>query len=162
PQEFRCIWKIRMAWTEAPYSRFQSAREKPAEMNLPRATSLLIVSVFLSGGVPAQNQSSAASSTATVKPEDLLQSPVGENWTSYNGDYTGRRYSVLHQIDTGNVHKLRAAWVFHPGNSQNLETTPVVIRGVMFITSANDVFAVDARTGRQLWHYHRPISSGLL
>jgi alcohol dehydrogenase (cytochrome c) len=97
-----------------------------------------------------------------VTPEDLLARPVGENWTSYNGDYTGRRYSELKEINKSNVSQLRAAWVFHPGNSQRLEATPVVVRGVMYVTSANDVFALDARTGRSLWHYTRPISSGLL
>jgi alcohol dehydrogenase (cytochrome c) len=99
---------------------------------------------------------------SAVAPEDLLATPVGANWTSYNGDYTGRRYSALREIDSGNVQQLRAAWVFHPGNSQSLQATPVVIRGVMFVTSANDVFALDGRTGRQLWHHHRPVSSGLL
>jgi alcohol dehydrogenase (cytochrome c) len=92
----------------------------------------------------------------------LLAQPVGANWTSYNGDYTGRRYSALNEITKSNVSQLRAAWVFHPGNSQRLEVTPVVVRGVMYITSANDVFALDARTGRAVWHYQRPISSGLL
>src|SRR5262245_2904270 len=104
----------------------------------------------------------APTSVTTVSPEDLLTSPVGANWTSYNGDYTGLRYSTLREINPTNVHQLRAAWVFHPGNSQNLEVTPVVIRGVMYVTSANDVFALDARSGRQLWHYGRPVSSGLL
>ena len=104
----------------------------------------------------------APTSVTTVNPEDLLTSPVGANWTSYNGDYTGRRYSTLREINPANVHQLRAAWVFHPGNSQNLEVTPVVIRGVMYLTSANDVFALDARSGRQIWHYRRPVSSGLL
>jgi len=97
-----------------------------------------------------------------VKAEDLLTSPVGESWPSYNGDYTGRRFSSLREINKANVGRLRAAWVFHPGNSQRLEATPVVIRGVMYVTSANDVFALDARTGRTLWHYSRPVSSGLL
>jgi alcohol dehydrogenase (cytochrome c) len=97
-----------------------------------------------------------------VYAEDLLTKPVGENWPSYNGDYTGRRFSSLSEINSTNVIQLRAAWVFHPGNSQRLEATPVVIRGVMYVTSANDVFALDARTGRALWHYSRPISSGLL
>ncbi len=82
--------------------------------------------------------------------------PVGENWPSYNGDYSGRRFSSLREINKANVAQLRAAWVFHPGNSQRLEATPVVIRGVMYVTSANDVFALDARTGRSLWHYSRP------
>jgi alcohol dehydrogenase (cytochrome c) len=97
-----------------------------------------------------------------VSAEDLLTRPVGANWTSYNGDYTGRRFSSLHEINAKNVGQLGAAWVFHPGNSQRLEATPVVIRGMMYVTSANDVFALDARTGRALWHHERPVSSGLL
>jgi alcohol dehydrogenase (cytochrome c) len=110
----------------------------------------------------AQQGQSHVSTVTTVAAEDLLARPVGANWTSYNGDYTGRRYSSLREINVGNVSELRAAWVFHPGNSQNLEVTPVVFHGIMFVTSANDVFALDARTGRALWHYRRPISSGLL
>lgn len=97
-----------------------------------------------------------------VNAQDLLASPVGADWTSYNGDYTGRRYSALLEINSTNVNQLRAAWVFHPGNSENLEATPVVVRGVMFVTAANDVFALDARTGRQVWRHSRPLSSGLL
>jgi alcohol dehydrogenase (cytochrome c) len=97
-----------------------------------------------------------------VTAVDLNAQPVRENWTSYNGDYTGQRYSRLQQINIANVSNLRAAWVFHPGNTQNLEVTPVVVRGLMYITASNDVFALDAQTGRELWHYHRPISSGLL
>ena len=62
-----------------------------------------------------------------VTAEDLLARPVGENWTSYNGDYSGRRYSGLKEINKSNVSQLRAAWVFHPGNSQRLEATPVVV-----------------------------------
>ena len=114
--------------------------------------------------VPALGQqvSSPATVSQRVTAEDLATQPVGENWTSYNGDYTGRRYSSLQHVNTSNVAGLKAAWVFHSGNSQNLEVTPVVVRGLMFITSSNDVFALDARTGRQLWHYHRPVSSGLL
>ena len=99
---------------------------------------------------------------AAVSSEELLARPVGANWISYNGDYTGRRYSGLQEINLSNAAQLRAAWVFHPGNSQRLEVTPVVVRGVMYVTSANDAFALDARTGRALWHYQRPISSGLL
>ena len=116
---------------------------------------------ILSGQALSGQEHSPLPATA-VRAEDLLASPPAANWASYNGDYTGRRYSALGEISPANVHHLRAAWVFHPGNSQNLEATPVVIRGVMFVTSANDVFTLDARTGRQLWHYSRPVSSGLL
>ena len=112
--------------------------------------------------VMAQQGQSTVTGVVDVRAEDLLARPVGANWTSYNGDYTGQRYSSLSEITVTNVSRLRAAWVFHPGNSQNLEATPVVIRGIMFVTSANDVFALDARTGRSLWHYQRAVSSGLL
>jgi alcohol dehydrogenase (cytochrome c) len=128
-------------------------------MKVPGVVFFALFAVLSGCPLAAQEHSTG---TISVRAEDLLASPVGANWTSYNGDYTGRRYSALHEINTTNVHRLRAAWVFHPGNSQNLEATPVVIRGVMFVTSANDVFALDARSGRQLWHYHRPVSSGLL
>jgi len=132
-------------------------------MKMHRARLYAIVAVLFCGPVIGQQPIGQQSSGVTaVRAEDLLASPVGANWTSYNGDYTGRRYSALREISAANVHQLRAAWVFHPGNSQNLEATPVVVRGVMFVTAANDVFALDARTGRQLWQYHRPVSSGLL
>jgi len=122
----------------------------------------LLAAACCGGSALDQQISSPAKVSQQVSAEDLTAQPVGENWTSYNGDYTGRRYSSLQHINTSNVARLKAAWVFHPGNSQNLEVTPVVVRGLMFITSSNDVFALDARTGRQIWHYHRPVSSGLL
>jgi alcohol dehydrogenase (cytochrome c) len=131
-------------------------------MKLPRVafiTCVLAGSAALVSLAAQQTQSAAENG---VRAEDLLKVPVGENWTSYNGDYTGRRYSSLRQINLATVPRLRTAWVFHPGNSQNLEVTPVVVNGVMFVTAANDVFALDASTGRAVWHYQRSVSSGLL
>jgi alcohol dehydrogenase (cytochrome c) len=129
---------------------------------MPGALTLIfLLSLGAPAGVAQQGQSPVSAAT-TVGADDLLAQPVGADWTSYNGDYSGRRYSSLKEITSSNVAQLTAAWVFHPGNSQRLEVTPVVIRGIMYITSANDVFALDARTGRALWHYQRPISSGLL
>jgi alcohol dehydrogenase (cytochrome c) len=106
--------------------------------------------------------SSAVSATIDVQPSQLEATPVGENWLSYNGDYTGRRYSGLREINTSNVSRLRAQWVFHAPNSSHLEVTPVVVDGVMFLTSANDAYALDAQTGRTIWHYSRPITEGLI
>src|SRR3954453_12900363 len=76
----------------------------------------------------AQAARPPANSALNVSAEDLLARPVGENWPSYNGDYTGRRFSSLREINKSNVSRLRAAWVFHPGNTQRLEATPVVVR----------------------------------
>lgn len=97
-----------------------------------------------------------------VRAADLLVVPPSSNWPSYNGDYTGRRYSSLGQINTSNVGQLRAEWVFHSRNSSSMEVTPVAMNGVMFVTSANDGFALDARTGRVIWHYARPVTEGLV
>ena len=104
---------------------------------------------------------SLSATAVNVSAEDLV-AQAGANWASYNGDYTGRRYSSLREINLQNVAQLRASWVFHPGNSERLEVTPVVFKGIMYVTSANDAFALDARTGRMVWHYKRLVSTGLL
>jgi alcohol dehydrogenase (cytochrome c) len=134
----------------------------------PKVCRLLIAATCCTASSFAQQTATSPTPPAPisvapqVNADDLRAQPVAEDWTSYNGDYSGGRYSSLKQINASNVAQLNAAWVFHPGNSQNLEVTPVVIRGLMYITSSNDVFSLDARTGRQLWHYHRPVSPGLL
>jgi alcohol dehydrogenase (cytochrome c) len=102
------------------------------------------------------------STDINVRSEDLLAQPPAANWISYNGDYSGRRFSSLTEIDTANVAQLRAQWVFHAHNSNRLEVSPVVVNGMMFVTAANDAFALDARTGRAIWHHTRAISNGLV
>jgi alcohol dehydrogenase (cytochrome c) len=97
-----------------------------------------------------------------VQQSDLLQKQARDNWVSYNGDYTGRRFSGLDQVTPANVIHLAAKWIFHTQNPGVLEMTPVVINGVMFITGSNDAYALDAETGRLLWHHERGVSSGLV
>src|SRR5436305_6952061 len=97
-----------------------------------------------------------------VRSEDLLAQPPGANWSSYSGDYSGRRYSGLSEIIPANVAQLRAQWIFHVSNTNWLENTPIVVNGIMFVTASNDAFALDARTGRVIWHHQRPTSDGLI
>ncbi len=97
-----------------------------------------------------------------VQQSDLLQKQAAENWVSYSGDYSGTRHSRLTQISPANVGRLTAQWVFHPRVVSPLEVTPVVVAGVMFVTSANDAYALDAKTGKVLWHHTRAISQGLV
>jgi alcohol dehydrogenase (cytochrome c) len=97
-----------------------------------------------------------------VQQSDLIQKRLADNWVSYNGDYSGRRFSSLTQITPANVGRLTAQWVFHPRTVSPLEVTPVVVAGVMFVTSANDAYALDARTGKVLWHHIRAVSRGLV
>lgn len=97
-----------------------------------------------------------------VTSSDLAQPALRGNWLSYNGDTTGRRFSSLAQITPANVHRLAAQWVFHPRTVSPLEVTPVVAAGVMFVTSANDAYALDAQTGILLWHHFHPVTPGLV
>ncbi|MGH9684362.1 MAG: pyrroloquinoline quinone-dependent dehydrogenase [Candidatus Acidiferrales bacterium] len=122
------------------------------------------ICAFVAGFGIAQDESAEAiSATIDVHPKELRRQPPGSNWLSYNGDYTGRRYSGLDQINTTNVNKLRAEWVFHvPQAESELEVTPIVVNGIMLMTSGNDAFALDARTGSMIWHYSRAVSEGLI
>jgi alcohol dehydrogenase (cytochrome c) len=84
------------------------------------------------------------------------------DWTSYNGQASGSRYSPLTHINKGNVSKLTAKWIFSLPNTAPLQVTPVVAAGVMYVTSANECYALDAGTGRQIWRYQRPRTKGLI
>ena len=81
-----------------------------------------------------------------------------ENWLTYGGTYNAWRYSPLDQVNRDNVTDLAAAWVFQTGVVDGgFSCTPLVADGVMYITSSwNRVFAIDAVTGEELWHYYHP------
>jgi alcohol dehydrogenase (cytochrome c) len=127
-----------------------------------KALARALLLALLSFSAAAQQGQAPVVVDVNVSADDLGAQPPAANWTSYNGDYTGRRYSALHEITAQNVMQLRASWIFHSSNSERLEVTPVVVGGVMYVTSANDAFALDARTGRVIWHHQRPMSAGLL
>ncbi len=81
-------------------------------------------------------------------------------WPTYNGDYSGRRYSVLHQIDQSNVGRLKIEWMYHvPVGPQRgvggptIKSTPLMVGGVLYFTIPDHIFAVNARTGEQIWQY---------
>jgi alcohol dehydrogenase (cytochrome c) len=84
------------------------------------------------------------------------------DWPSYNGQTNGSRYTTLSQITKANVGGLRPKWMFNINNTSPLQGTPVVVDGVMFVTTANQCFALDAGTGRQIWHYSRPRTRNLI
>jgi alcohol dehydrogenase (cytochrome c) len=84
------------------------------------------------------------------------------DWPTYNGAVTGNRYSTLDQIKTTNVARLGAKWIFSLPNTARLQVTPVVSEGVMYVTSANECYALDAGSGRQIWHYKRLRTASLI
>jgi alcohol dehydrogenase (cytochrome c) len=91
--------------------------------------------------------------------QDLLNraGDDGNNFLLTNGDYNQLRYYPNRQINRTNVHRLRPAWIFQTEVRESMETSPIVINGIMYVTTSfSHVYALDARTGQELWHYkHR-------
>jgi len=84
------------------------------------------------------------------------------DWTTYHGDVSGNRYTTMTQIDKSNVARLAPRWVFPmPNVAGSVETTPLVVDGVMYVSSANEAWAIDAGNARQLWHFQRQRTKGV-
>jgi len=131
------------------------------------ATPLLVVPVLLSG----QGQG--------ITHEQLLK-PLGESWLTYSGDYTGKRYSSLKQINDATVKHLSLAWIstttagpgggrgggagtvqvgghgtgdFPGGGAPTIKGTPLMVDGTLYVSAPDNAWAIDARDGRELWRY---------
>jgi alcohol dehydrogenase (cytochrome c) len=91
-----------------------------------------------------------------------ITDPRPGDWPTYHGHLSGNRHSPLSGINTQNVAHLAPAWMFPISNSRRLEVTPVVVDGVMYVTTANGAYALDARSGRPVWHYARPLTKGVI
>src|SRR2546422_10147595 len=92
--------------------------------------------------------------------QEMLNAALDDerNWIHPNKDYTQTRYSKAAQINTSNVAKLRPAFVFQTAVVESMEVSPIVVDGVMFITTSYDhVYAVDGASGQELWHYKHPM-----
>src|SRR5688572_21109888 len=83
------------------------------------------------------------------------------DWPSYNGDTRGYRYSSNAQINTSNASKLGPKWLFNLPTTARLQGTPIVVEGVMYVTSGNECYALDAGSVRQIWHYQRARTKGV-
>src|SRR5215467_8309485 len=119
------------------------------------ARGILVVLVFLLFFSPFHpfTLSASLSAQSGLDPDVLLK-PATDAWPSYNGDYSGRRYSTLAQITTANVSALSLAWMAPlASGGGGLKGTPLQIGGVMYISTTDNAYALDARTGRELWHF---------
>ena len=88
--------------------------------------------------------------------------PQAGAWPTYHGSPSGNRFSPLDQINATTIHSLAPKWMFTiQGAPRALQMTPVVVDGVMYVTSVNEAYALDARSGRSIWHYSRPRTQGL-
>jgi alcohol dehydrogenase (cytochrome c) len=86
----------------------------------------------------------------------------GTPWPAYNGDPRGNRYTTLAEIDKTTVSRLAPKWMFTLPNADGLQVTPVVADGIMYVTAVNECYALDAGSGRQIWHYRRERTRGAI
>jgi len=92
----------------------------------------------------------------------LNSSKEPQNWITYSGDYAGRRFSALNEVNTANARSLVAKWVYQTGATGKFETTPLVVDGILYATGQDDrAFALDARTGRPVWMYQRQLPADI-
>ncbi len=90
----------------------------------------------------------------SLDPADLVKPPA-DSWPLYHGDYSGRRHTSLAQITPRNVANLTLAWASQTNQAARIKSSPLLVDGVLFFTVPDNVWAVDARSGRMIWHYHR-------
>ncbi|MGA2135678.1 MAG: PQQ-binding-like beta-propeller repeat protein [Bryobacteraceae bacterium] len=90
-----------------------------------------------------------------------IAQPKAGDWPTYHGQLSGNRYSTLTQITPQNVARVAPRWMFPIHGARHLEVTPIVVDGLMYVTNVNAAWALDAATGREIWHYERPRSKGL-
>ena len=117
----------------------------------------------LSWTAHAQETGTGATTTTKAMPKApsqitaaMLDGAGGDpkNWIHPNGSYAQTRYYPGTQINAGNVGKLRPAFVFQTAVLESMETAPIVVDGVMFLTTSfNHVYAINAATGEEYWHY---------
>jgi PQQ-dependent dehydrogenase (methanol/ethanol family) len=115
---------------------------------------------FLSGlKGPGTGALTEPQTPATPAEIEVVVHPKEGDWPTYNGTLDGNRNSSLSEVNLSNVAKLQLQWTF-PIPFNGLETTPVVVDGVMYATGNNQVYALSGKTGREIWRYERPKTTG--
>ena len=113
----------------------------------------------LASAQEVKQDAKSASGNATISPvtQDQLNKAdtSASNFLLTNGNYAQTRFYPAKQIDRNNVKNLHVAWIFQTDVKESLETSPIVVDGVMYVTTSfSHVYALDAKTGVQLWHYN--------
>src|ERR1700730_3743731 len=122
-------------------------------MNFLKANFILAVSAIFACVSPYVMLAQGAS-------EQVLLHPSADSWPGYHGDYSGRRHSSLTQITPQNVKNLGLAWAFQTDQTTPIKSSPLLVDGILYFTVPDNVWAVDARSGHQIWHYLYPPNKG--
>src|SRR5438132_13462727 len=121
-------------------------------------------------GLPLALSAGAAALTPQQTPPPLVTSqeigegltPDGSQWLTFGGNYSNQRHSPLTQITPANVNRLVPQWTFQTGTLGNFETTSLFRDNILYVTGPQNVaWAIDARTGRQIWRYRRELQPNL-
>jgi PQQ-dependent dehydrogenase (methanol/ethanol family) len=131
---------------------------------------LAIIAGFAGSAIAAEIEGQAATTVATPVPDNMLK-PVTQqlldaaegdanNWLHSNMGYSNNRFHPADQIHTRNVKSLRPVFLFQTEVKESMETAPIVVNGVMYVTTSyNHVYALDAVTGKEFWHYKHKMGS---
>jgi len=128
-------------------------------MLLASAAALVLAGVV---GANAQSEvkggggGGGAMAPAANVTQEMLNNATGDakNFLATNGDYNQRRFYPAKQLNTKNVKDLHVAWIFQTDVRESMETSPIIVNGVMYVTTSFDhLYALNAQTGEMLWHY---------
>jgi alcohol dehydrogenase (cytochrome c) len=131
-------------------------KRRPASLGMTAGMGATVVLLAIAtGGAPSVR--------AQVTAQRLLDSAKEpQNWLTYSGDYAGRRFSALEQINTANAATLVPKWAYQTMAGGKFETTPLVVDGILYGTGQdNRAFALDARSGRPIWQYQRALPADI-
>src|SRR5271167_4054468 len=108
----------------------------------------------------------ASLSAQGLDPAKLMKLST-DTWPTYNGDYSGRRFSPLSRINASNVTAMTLAWEYRINmgaagdDNTSIKSTPLEVNGVLYFTVPDHAWAVDARSGRELWHFRWQTKGGI-
>ena len=119
-------------------------------MKIFQISALLLVCLLIVAGISSAQQ---------VSYQDIVNAQnTPQNWLTFSGTYGGLRYSTLGQITPANAKNLEIKWVYQMDSVQKMESTPLVVNGVMYVTQPpDDILALDAKRGTVFWTYHYPL-----
>ena len=123
--------------------------------------SICAAALAAAGSAEAQevkNASGSMAMSAAITPVSQQQlsdaAKDGSNFLATNGNYEQTRFYPNDQINRNNVGHLHPAWIFTTEVKESLETSPIVVNGVMYVTTSfSHVYAIDAKTGAEIWHF---------
>ena len=115
--------------------------------------------------MPSGQREQTRAPAITYRPvtAEMLQKPADGDWLMYRRTYDGHGFSPLSQINPSNVKRLTAVWSFATGMVEGHQSPPIVVNGMMFVTTPqNQVLALDAKSGDLIWRFRRPVPEDMM